>query len=767
MSLLPFPPNNVTEAIALIDQDAEILHNIVHGDSDATILTDNGLVPSVNNVLSNIVDGVVPYVYPIVIAAYNSVSVTDRPNKVVQVNIAGGGSANIYSDEGKTVLIPQDGIANVTDINGMFNFYANGGALEVTVSGITKTITTVNSASISNLDHYPIYSDDYIGQDIIAALPAILAQHPAVVLLGEFTAESVYPSNLTSVSIRGIRGQTKINVSGITSGTIFNLSNDAAIRGITFVGDLATAPDVYDGTTYAAEPNVPTVTFTDSVDQVIAMKGAGSLSAVNVLSTTAQVEYCEFTRFSFFSATTSQNLNDAVDSTIRHCRMYQNFGGIYQKERSEYMAFSDNNIAYNIYGVYKRGGNNVYCNNHIDHNRINFVSTSGLNDSHGSITGGTLNHGKLGSLVINDTVNGEAITGVNMYDCGKLGIYLRRSVGANISACLLGQVNVYCEGINTAQVGFPGVNTLSYNAFNLHGGTYKVYRHFNPVTGLQDSTQPDNCRLRDNFMQEGQASRDGSGWDEEIVNDTDVADADGWISHNTVLGGGNSTRIVSGRPIDGAKVIGSSAGAIKIVLPPSTLDNNVIDFDILITTSDGAGATLRFSAYALSDGSWLYYNDRGSAGKRYKIRFGAEAGKWVIYIGELADYFNNCVVTIRNISVHLGNLQYSRLWKRGWSISQEASAFSSVTLSTPDAALLDVGQIYNGDLNTVAITSEIYAYGGTNQPAGETGGWCSTKVAKANSDIRWQTYHGEGASNKFFCRTTTTGDSGYGAWVEK
>jgi len=56
MSLLPFPPNNVTEAIQLINQDAEILHEVVHGDDTAQVLTDNGLIPSVNKTIKDIVD---------------------------------------------------------------------------------------------------------------------------------------------------------------------------------------------------------------------------------------------------------------------------------------------------------------------------------------------------------------------------------------------------------------------------------------------------------------------------------------------------------------------------------------------------------------------------------------------------------------------------------------------------------------------------------------------------------------------------------------
>jgi parallel beta-helix repeat protein len=58
MSLLPFPPNTTSEAIALIDQDSRILHEVIHGTDTAEVLTDNGLIPSVNNVIQDILERV-------------------------------------------------------------------------------------------------------------------------------------------------------------------------------------------------------------------------------------------------------------------------------------------------------------------------------------------------------------------------------------------------------------------------------------------------------------------------------------------------------------------------------------------------------------------------------------------------------------------------------------------------------------------------------------------------------------------------------------
>lgn len=56
MSLLPFPPATTSDAIDLFRQDVEILHEVVHGDENAEVLTDNGLIPSVENVIKEIQD---------------------------------------------------------------------------------------------------------------------------------------------------------------------------------------------------------------------------------------------------------------------------------------------------------------------------------------------------------------------------------------------------------------------------------------------------------------------------------------------------------------------------------------------------------------------------------------------------------------------------------------------------------------------------------------------------------------------------------------
>ena len=54
MSFLPFPAENTSQAVALIKQDGAILHDVVHGDENAEVLTENGLIPSVQKAIQDL-----------------------------------------------------------------------------------------------------------------------------------------------------------------------------------------------------------------------------------------------------------------------------------------------------------------------------------------------------------------------------------------------------------------------------------------------------------------------------------------------------------------------------------------------------------------------------------------------------------------------------------------------------------------------------------------------------------------------------------------
>jgi hypothetical protein len=47
MTFVKFPPQNIGEAIAVFDQDVEIVHDVAHGDDTVEVLTENGLIPSI------------------------------------------------------------------------------------------------------------------------------------------------------------------------------------------------------------------------------------------------------------------------------------------------------------------------------------------------------------------------------------------------------------------------------------------------------------------------------------------------------------------------------------------------------------------------------------------------------------------------------------------------------------------------------------------------------------------------------------------------
>jgi len=64
MSFVKYPPTNIAEAIDVIEQDSEIFHNIVHGDENTEVLTENGLVPSLSKGLLQLGTETVDRVFP-------------------------------------------------------------------------------------------------------------------------------------------------------------------------------------------------------------------------------------------------------------------------------------------------------------------------------------------------------------------------------------------------------------------------------------------------------------------------------------------------------------------------------------------------------------------------------------------------------------------------------------------------------------------------------------------------------------------------------
>lgn len=57
MPFLPYPPENTTGAISVLKQDINLAHEIVHGDDEQDVLTENGLVPSFSKVIKTLNTG--------------------------------------------------------------------------------------------------------------------------------------------------------------------------------------------------------------------------------------------------------------------------------------------------------------------------------------------------------------------------------------------------------------------------------------------------------------------------------------------------------------------------------------------------------------------------------------------------------------------------------------------------------------------------------------------------------------------------------------
>lgn len=58
MPFLPYPPNGTTEAVNVLNQDVQILHNIVHGSELVDIPTENGDVPTIAKLVQTVYDEV-------------------------------------------------------------------------------------------------------------------------------------------------------------------------------------------------------------------------------------------------------------------------------------------------------------------------------------------------------------------------------------------------------------------------------------------------------------------------------------------------------------------------------------------------------------------------------------------------------------------------------------------------------------------------------------------------------------------------------------
>jgi hypothetical protein len=155
-------------------------------------------------------------------------------------------------------------------------------------------------------------------------------------------------------------------------------------------------------------------------------------------------------------------------------------------------------------------------------------------------------------------------------------------------------------------------------------------------------------------------------------------------SLSTILateGTSESTRILN--PIGGSYQTSTptKTGAIKITLPVSWT-NTMLCFKVSVFDfAAGESFTIFLAGYNYS-GGWYYTSAYIIGGttvdRNFTVRFGHDGSNCCVYIGELASTWGYPQIGISEVLLGFSNYSASS-WRTGWSISFEASAFSSVS----------------------------------------------------------------------------------------
>lgn len=94
-----------------------------------------------------------------------------------------------------------------------------------------------------------------------------------------------------------------------------------------------------------------------------------------------------------------------------------NYHGLYADEGAEYLNFTNLTCVKNLCGVRVLAGNTLISNSHFASNRINAAVMGGVgNDSHGTFSSCTFNHGKLLGLLVKSIKNGHVFNGCQFFD---------------------------------------------------------------------------------------------------------------------------------------------------------------------------------------------------------------------------------------------------------------------------------------------------------------------------------------------------------------
>lgn len=576
----------------------------------------------------------------------------------------------------------------------------------------------------TNFASYSI--DDMVPGDLNAAIAAMKSDGYRYATLP--TGTLIPTANLAFdnfvIDGRG-SGVSTIDLSELTSGYGIRLNGRSRLIGAGIVGDLADF-----------DVNTP---FFTTIDEVVALTGMGSVHGVCLDGPLSFASDLEITGISGAALIAEINNVGATElgpmTGAARIRLKKNYAGIYLPSSpgagipsgygAEYLTFADLTANSNRIGVIVQGGNNLLTNCHSDHNQAGVLLLDGHNNSHGSYTGGTINHSKFATMIARKIANGFNFTGLNIWDGGTNGIYIDRSRGVNFIGGIIEATKIQGRGGYGTTAGQLGINRFNGVAF-VNQGSANMVRNIDagstdPDTGSAYGN--DNLVLSNCHHMMGDVIRSGNvglatRWDRAYINDEPI-----YGERRTLAGASNVDSIVCLEPLDAHKFINTGTGSLKIRLP-FAFGNTMFRTRIKVThrTTGRDLIDVDISAYLLSSGpAWnsVRYLSRG--GYRPSARFGYEtvgsSNYPIIYLDELATSWTDCAVRVVEVEVFSSALSQLQYVTSGWSISLESSAFAGLT-STETR----LGDNTTGDVDTVLETCSLScASSATNIPAAAAG----------------------------------------------
>jgi hypothetical protein len=479
-----------------------------------------------------------------------------------------------------------------------------------------------------------------------------------------------------------------------TGTEIFNLEDHrCAIFGIKLTGN--------DAAIDAASVSDLSSKFND-YDTAVAMSDVGTLSGVRVAGERAHVYNNYFTQFDragvvlAFNASGSQQ---PLTRSITNNFFAYNMIGILEEERAEYAVFSGNIFKYNYYGIITIGGNNTHTGNKIDHNRVNIMMLSGINDSHGEYVGGSANHGKLGGVLIDKIANGEIFSGVSMFDGGSLGLTVKESRGVHIHGGAMSNYGIKCVGsfVDALNPTYVGRNSITNTSMGGFGVTYLV-----DIDGS-------NMDMSGNYNFDGENLFP---YDQNINNGK--YDSDLWMIDES-----GGIPIFKGKDLSTLYVgAAASTGAVAINFP-EPMSQFVFSMDVEVVQLDKKPFTLTLSGYINSSGVWTHANVTNNPSQnKFDISFGFLADNTpVIYLGDVGTVFRWQTISVKDFTVYLGAFSSLHYFKFGWSMGRETTALMNVAKTVTAG-----GNAFSGDVDTILEDfDQLCASGAANLPISQAG----------------------------------------------